>query len=80
VHWACGTNVQDPSAKQHAPEGCGHGFGVQVVPAPSHEPPAPAHAVAVINEQVPFVKQHAPWGSGATGQKVSPATPKPIEL
>jgi hypothetical protein len=29
-------NWQDPSEKQQAPAGCGHGFGTQEVPAPCH--------------------------------------------
>ena len=52
---------QEPSVKQQAPVGggCGHGFGSQFVPKPSHEP---EHWPCATKVQEPAAKQHAPLG------------------
>jgi hypothetical protein len=53
-----------PPERQHAPVGCGHGFGAQTVPFPWYVPPAALQLTAVADAHVPSMKQHAPVGCG----------------
>jgi hypothetical protein len=55
--------VQEPSGKQQAPEGCGHGFGLHTDPKPSQ---LVEHCASVTNVHDPSGAQHAPEGCGQT--------------
>lgn len=71
---SCCVHVTRP---QHAPSGCGHGFGVQAVP-PLGVPPAAEHADAAMVRHIPSGRQQPGVGTeqGLTGaQLVALAVP-----
>ena len=66
-------------SKQHAPSGCGHGFGLQLVPGPWYVPPNAAHWNPKFWRHVPSALQHAPATQTLSAQFVLlPAYTPPI--
>jgi hypothetical protein len=61
----------DPLSWQQAPVGCGHGFGVQALPAPWKTPPCPAQALDESTLQTPLPKQQPPAPEGGVKVTVS---------
>jgi hypothetical protein len=67
LHPACVVTEQLPEGGQHAPVGCEHGLGVQVVPAPC-QVWMESQATCVATVQTPAWVQHAPVGiTGGVG-------------